>query len=113
MLQFFQIFAWSILHLSLGLNQEGVCQDFVQDQCDQMNHIFESLETRDVFECQYYCQLIFNDDCGSFQYDTTTKICNILNATVVDVTCAIKAGPKTPWINNCPDSKDPCTVSKF
>lgn len=93
-------------------NSEGSCRDFVVDQCEDEDVIFESTDLETVSNCQYYCDHIYKDDCKGFTFDTTERICTIINATASEETCNIHAGPNKPLLENCPIPMDPCDVGR-
>ena len=85
----------------LVINYSG-CSAFSTSKCEfQDDIIVEKLEgVTEIENCQFYCSLIYVEECEYFIFDRTMQTCEIMSTSDID-TCTKASGGLTPEAKFC------------
>ena len=89
------------------------CSDFSVDKClIESGAVIETLKDIGEDDCQFYCNVIYAEDCIFYIYDRKQVICELLKEEMSHYvqSCSKYAGPPKPSVATCLTSTDDCKV---
>ena len=89
------------------------CNDYTFDKCEfDGDAVIETLSASEPDDCQFFCDVLYNNTCKSFIHDFQQHMCTLLteDLELYINTCRKIGGPLSPSIHDCKQLQDPCKV---
>ena len=89
------------------------CNDYTFDKCEfNSDAVIETLSASQPDDCQFYCDVLYNNTCTFFIHDNQQHTCTLLTEELETYinTCRKIGGPLIPSIYDCKRLQDPCKV---
>ena len=100
---------------STSCSSVATCNDFTVDKCQiSSGSLLETVKDISEDNCQYYCDVIYKNECIFFIYDRRQILCELIQESLDDYinSCRKFGGPASPSILECSKSDDKCKVGK-
>ena len=107
--QIFLIASLLILHTAA----ETDCAGYSIDKCTlEDNSIIETLKDVGEDDCQFYCNVIYGQNCTFYIYDKKQVVCEVFRSEMKDYidSCKKYGGPPDPSVAQCLSSHNECKV---